>query len=393
MRADFNVPLKDGKITSNQRILATLPTIEYVRSKNPKCIILMSHLGRPDGFVNPKYSLSVVAEELAHLLKSPVKFVTDCVGDSVETEIRNCSAGDIYLLENLRFHPEEEGSSVVDGKKVKADPVAVKAFRHSLTSLGDVYVNDAFGTVHRAHSSIVGIDLPRVSGLLVKKELEYFSKALEGPKISMAILGGAKVSDKIQLIENMLSKVEMLFIGGGMAFTFLKVMGMSIGKSLFDQPGAELVLDIMAKAKQQNVQIILPLDFITADKFASDAKVGYATAKEGIPDEYMGLDIGPETCQLFKEKIKTCSLVLWNGPMGVFEYDSFSKGTKCVLDELVTLTENGAVTIVGGGDSATAVAKWDCESKLSHVSTGGGASLELLEGKELPGISSLTDKE
>jgi len=399
IRVDFNVPLDketNTKITNNQRIVGALPTIKYAIDNGAKAVILMSHLGRPDGKVNSKYSLKPVAAELEKLLSTKVTFVEDCVGPEVEKVVNGTTGGRVVLLENLRFHIEEEGSSKdKDGNKTKADKDDVEKFRKGLTALGDVYINDAFGTAHRAHSSMVGVDLPqKASGFLVKKELEYFAKALEDPKRPfLAILGGAKVSDKIQLIENMLDKVNALIICGGMAFTFKKTLdNMAIGNSLFDEAGAKKVKDLVEKAKKNNVTITLPVDYITADKFAADAKVGYAEDKDGIPDGWMGLDVGEKSVELFKKAIDDAQTILWNGPPGVFEMKAFEKGTRGTMDAAIAGAQNGKIVIIGGGDTATVAAQYGVEDKLSHVSTGGGASLELLEGKDLPGVSALSSK-
>ncbi|KXN68773.1 phosphoglycerate kinase [Conidiobolus coronatus NRRL 28638] len=396
IRVDFNVPFADGKISNNQRIVAALPTINHVLEKGASAVILMSHLGRPDGKVVEKYSLKPVATELSTLLNKPVEFLKDCVGAETEEAVKNASGGKVILLENLRFHAEEEGSSKdAEGKKVKADATKVTEFRESLSKLGDIYVNDAFGTAHRAHSSMVGVNLPiKAAGFLVKKELDFFSKALESPERPfLAILGGAKVSDKIQLIDNLLDKVNSMIIGGGMAFTFKKVLNnMKIGGSLYDDEGAKLVESLVEKAKKNNVDIHLPVDFVTADKFSKDAEVGYATDAEGIPDGWMGLDCGEKSNEINTKAVLAAKTILWNGPAGVFEFDKFDKGTKALLDAVVEASKNGATTIVGGGDTATAVLKWNAEEHLSHVSTGGGASLELLEGKKLPGVVALSSK-
>ncbi|XP_066991159.2 phosphoglycerate kinase [Anabrus simplex] len=396
MRVDFNVPLKDGEITNNQRIVAALDTVKYALNNNAKSVVLMSHLGRPDGSKNLKYTMRPVAEELKKLLDRNVTFLEDCVGPEVESACADPAPGSVILLENLRFHVEEEGKGVdAEGQKIKASPEEVKKFRESLRKLGDIYVNDAFGTAHRAHSSMMGDGFDvRAAGFLLKKELTYFAKALDNPeKPFLAILGGAKVADKIQLINNLLDKVQEMIIGGGMAYTFLKELkGVSIGSSLYDEEGAKIVKDLMAKAEQNGVQIHLPVDFITADKFAEDAAVGCATLESGIPDGWMGLDVGPETNELFKQPLERAKIIVWNGPMGVFEFENFASGTKSVMDAVVEATKRGAITIIGGGDTATCCAKWDTEDKVSHVSTGGGASLELLEGKELPGVAALSDE-
>ena len=396
MRVDFNVPLDGEKVTNDQRILGALPTIKHALEQKPRVVVLMSHLGRPEGQAVPKFSLKPVAGELQRLLGQPVEFVSDCVGPNVEQAVANAKEGSVILLENLRFHIEEEGKGKdANGEKVKADKDAVAQFRAQLTKLGDVYINDAFGTAHRAHSSVVGVELPqRGSGFLMKKELDFFSKALENPERPfLAILGGAKISDKIQLIDNMLDKVNMLIIGGGMSFTFKKALeGVSIGNSLFDEEGSKQVHALMDKAKKNNVEIVFPVDYVTADKFDKNAQVGHADDQSGIPDGWMGLDVGEKSRQRFAETIKKAKTILWNGPPGVFEFDNFAGGSKAVLDACVEAEKNGSTVIVGGGDTATVVAKYHAEEHISHVSTGGGASLELLEGKELPGIAALSNK-
>ncbi|KAK6634082.1 phosphoglycerate kinase [Polyplax serrata] len=395
MRVDFNVPLKDGKITNNQRIVAALETIKYALEKGAKSVVLISHLGRPDGMRNEKYTLKPVAEELQKLLNRKVVFLQDCVNNEVESFCANPEDGSVILLENLRFHIEEEGKGLDSaGNKIKASPENVKKFRESLRKLGDIYVNDAFGTAHRAHSSMLGEGFEkRASGFLLKKELLYFAKALENPERPfLAILGGAKVADKVLLIENLLNKVNEIIIGGGMAYTFLKELNnMEIGNSLYDSEGAKIVGNLMKKAEEKNVKIYLPVDFVTADKFDENAQIGKADVKSGIPSEWMGLDIGEKTRELFKEPISRAKIIVWNGPAGVFEFEKFSHGTKSIMDAVVEATERGATTIIGGGDTATCAAKWGTEDKLSHVSTGGGASLELLEGKILPGVAALSD--
>ncbi|KAI4133021.1 MAG: hypothetical protein LQ347_002342 [Umbilicaria vellea] len=397
IRVDFNVPLDgDKKITNNQRIVGALPTIKYAGEHGAKAIILMSHLGRPDGKKVEKYSMKPIVPELEKLLGKKVIFTDDCVGKEVEETVNKANDGQVILLENLRFHPEEEGSSKdAEGKKVKADKAKVEEFRKGLTALGDIYINDAFGTAHRAHSSMVGVELPqKASGFLMKKELDYFAQALENPQRPfLAILGGAKVSDKIQLIDNLLTKVNSLIICGGMAFTFKKTLeNVKIGNSLFDEAGSKTVGDLVEKAKKNNVKMVLPCDYITADKFDKDAKKGYATDEEGIPDGWMGLDCGEKSIELYKKTISDAKTILWNGPPGVFEFDAFATGTKAMLDAAVDAAQNGKIVIIGGGDTATVAAKYGVEEKLSHVSTGGGASLELLEGKDLPGVSALSSK-
>lgn len=397
IRVDFNVPLDaDKKVTNNQRIAGAIPTIKYATENGAKAVVLMSHLGRPDGKPNPKYSLKPVVPELEKLLGRSVEFAPDCVGPEVEAIVNKADGGNVVLLENLRFHPEEEGSyKDADGKKVKADKAKVDEFRKGLTALGDVYVNDAFGTAHRAHSSMVGVDLPqKAAGFLMKKELDYFAKAIESPKRPfLAILGGAKVSDKIQLIENLLDKVNALVICGAMAFTFKKALyGVKIGNSLFDEAGSKTVGQLMEKAKRNGVHVTLPVDYVTADKFDKDANTGTATDETGIPDGWMGLDCGPESARLFREAIDAAETILWNGPAGVFEFDKFATATKATLDAFTDAVSRGKIGIIGGGDTATVAAKYGAEDKCSHVSTGGGASLELLEGKDLPGVVALSSK-
>jgi len=396
IRVDFNVPMKDGAITNPARIVAALPTIKYALEHQAKAVILMSHLGRPDGKVVGKYSLKPISEELSKQLNKPVKFLPDCVGTEVESAVNSAEPGSVILLENLRFHIEEEGSvKDKDGKKTKADPAAVEQFRSGLTALGDVYVNDAFGTAHRAHSSMVGVKLSqRAAGFLMKKELDYFAKVLENPERPfLAILGGAKVSDKIQLIENMLDKVNSLIITGGMAFTFKKTLdNVKIGNSLFDEAGSSKVAELVEKAKAKNVKLVFPVDYVTADKFDKDAQVGEATDETGIPDGWSGLDVGPKTSELYRATVLESKTILWNGPAGVFEFPAFARGSKDLLDVNIEAAKNGATVIVGGGDTATLAANYNAEDQLSHVSTGGGASLELLEGKTLPGVAELSEK-
>eukprot|EP00924_Labyrinthula_sp_SR-Ha-C_P015947 maker-scaffold_4-snap-gene-14.1-mRNA-1 protein AED:0.15 eAED:0.15 QI:0/0/0.5/1/0/0/2/22/452 len=401
MRVDFNVPLDKatGSIRNTQRIEAALPSIKYALEQGAKPLILMSHLGRPNGQPKPELSLKPVAEALEKFLGTPVEFLSDCVGEEVEKQVL-ASEKSVILLENLRFHIEEEGKAKgANGEKIKADEEKVKEFQKSLSSFGEVYVNDAFGTAHRAHSSMVGVDLEKkAAGFLLEKELVYFSKALENPeKPFVSILGGAKVEDKIQLIFNLLDKVDEMIIGGGMAFTFTKVLNnMKIGSSLFDEAAANqnLVEKIMKKAEEKQVKIHLPTDFVAADSFSADAQHKVATLEEGIEDNWLGLDIGPESSKAFKAVCLNAKTVVWNGPMGVFEFENFRGGTAAVMEGVVEATKLGATTIIGGGDTATCCSPkyFNTEKLVSHVSTGGGASLELLEGKTLPGIAALNDK-
>jgi phosphoglycerate kinase len=397
MRVDFNVPQdkETGAITNPARITAALPTIKYILEQGAS-LVLMSHLGRPDGKRVEKFTLKPVAEKLEELLGKPVKFLPDCVGPEVEAACSSLKPGEVALLENLRFHIEEEGKvKNKDGTKTKADPEKVEAFRASLTKLGDVYANDAFGTAHRAHSSVVGVNSPeKVAGFLMQKELDAFGAVLENPKRPfLAILGGAKVADKIPLIRNLLDKADEIIIGGGMTFTFKKVLdGMEIGESLFDPEGAKIVNDLMEKAKAKGVKIHLAVDFVCGDKFAADAKSQIVDGKDGIPAGWIGLDVGPKSRQLFAEVIARAKTIIWNGPPGVFEFDRFAEATKNMADAIAAATAAGAVSVVGGGDTATAAKKFKVVDKVSHVSTGGGASLELLEGKTLPGVANLSDK-
>jgi phosphoglycerate kinase len=398
MRVDFNVPMdkETGAITNNQRIAAALPSIQYAL-ENGAALVLMSHLGRPNGERNEKFSLRPVAGELSKLLGKPVKFLDDCAGPEVEAACAPdaLKPGDVVLLENLRFHIEETGSrKLADGTKEKAAPADVDAFRASLTKLGDVYVNDAFGTAHRAHSSMVGVDLPqRAAGFLLEKEIRAFTKVLEDPQRPfLAILGGAKVADKIPLIENLIDNANDIIIGGGMAYTFLKVLdGMEIGASLFDPDGAKIVGNLAAKAKEMGVNLHFPVDFVGADKFAADAAINPSTKEEGIPEGWMGLDCGPETRELFNKVVAASKTIVWNGPPGVFEFDAFAETTREMADAIAKATDAGATTVVGGGDTATAAKQFGVADKVTHCSTGGGASLEFLEGKALPGVVALSD--
>jgi len=397
MRVDFNVPQdkSTGAITNTARITAALPTIKYILEQGAS-LVLMSHLGRPDGQKVEKYSLKPVAEKLAEILGQPVKFIPDCVGPDVEKAAAELQPGEIALLENLRFHIEEEGKvKNEDGTSTKADPEKVAAFRASLTKLGDVYANDAFGTAHRAHSSVVGVDLPeKVAGFLMQKELDAFAHVLDNPQRPLlAILGGAKVADKIPLIRNLIDLADEIIIGGGMAYTFKKVLnGMEIGDSLFDPEGAKIASELIEKAETKGVKIHLPVDFVCADKFAPDAATKITDDKAGVPAGWMGLDAGPKSRELFAEVIGRAKTIVWNGPAGVFEFDLFAEGTKSMAEAIAAATANGATSVVGGGDTATAAKKFKVIDKVTHASTGGGASLELLEGKTLPGVANLNDK-
>ena len=397
IRVDFNVPQDKvtGEITNTKRIEAALPTIQYALDKGAS-VVLASHLGRPNGQVTPKFSLAPVAKKLEELIGRPVKFLNDCVGAEVEAACAEAKPGDIILLENLRFHIEEEGKAKdAEGNKIKADKEAVAQFRVSLTKLADVYVNDAFGTAHRDHSSMTGVALPqKAAGFLMNKELKAFDQVLNTPpRPFLAILGGAKVADKIQLINNLLDKADEIIIGGGMAFTFKKVLNnIEIGSSLFDEEGAKLVPELMEKAEKAGKKIILPVDYVAADKFAADAATIEVSDAEGIPAGWMGLDVGVESTKLFVDAIKRAKTIVWNGPAGVFEFEAFEKATKAMADAIVEVTAEGAITVIGGGDTATAAKKYGADKKVTHTSTGGGASLELLEGKVLPGVAVLTDK-
>ena len=393
MRVDFNVPQdkKTGAITNNQRIVAALPTIKFALEQGA-AVVLMSHLGRPDGQKIAKFSLQAVATELEKLLGRPVTFLDDCVGPAVEAACApgKLKAGDVVLLENLRFHIEEEGKvKLEDGTSQKADPKAVEAFRASLTKLGDVFVNDAFGTAHRAHSSMVGVALPeKAAGFLMEAELKAFAKVLDTPdRPLLAILGGAKIADKIPLIKNLIEKADKIIIGGGMAYTFHKQLrGMKIGGSLFDAEGAKIVGELEAKAKARGVELIFPIDFIAADKFAPDANTQPADLEGGIPDGWEGLDAGPKSIELYRNAILSSKTIIWNGPAGVFEFEKFGTATKAMADAIAEVTAKGGTTVVGGGDTATAAKKFNVADKVTHCSTGGGASLEFLEGKALPGV-------
>ena len=380
VRTDFNVPVKDGKVEDDKRIVASLPTVNYLLEKGA-AVILMSHLGRPNGKAKPEFSLKPVAERLQELIKRPVNFLNDCVGPEVEKACAAMKPGDVILLENLRFHIEEEGKAKLeDGSKVKAKEEDVKAFRAKLTKLADIYVNDAFGTAHRDHSSMTGITLPqRACGYLMKKELDFLGAAVEDPKRPfVAILGGAKVSDKISVINNLLPKVDKLIIGGGMAFTFAKAQGFEIGASLCENDKIDMAKQIMGAAGDK---LKLQADVLVTDKLDFKART-IGTAKvvdaNAIPPAWIGIDIGPKTIENFTKVVREAKTVVWNGPMGVFEIEASSKGTFAIAQAMADATAKGATTVIGGGDSASAVKKAGLSKKVSHVSTGGGASLEFL---------------
>ncbi|OGX47169.1 MAG: phosphoglycerate kinase [Omnitrophica WOR_2 bacterium RIFOXYA2_FULL_45_12] len=376
LRCDFNVPQDENlNITDDTRIRASLATIKYILSQSPKKLILISHLGRPDGKATAKYSLKPVALRLKELLGQEVRMLADCVGETVKKDIESAKET-LILLENSRFHPEEE----------KNDP----EFSRALAGLAEVFVNDAFGTAHRAHGSTEGVThyLKSASGLLLEKEINYLGGALEKPKKPfIVILGGAKVSDKITVIENLLPKADEIIIGGGMCYTFLKAQGRQIGNSKLEKDKIDLARDILAQAKKQNVKISLPIDNIVTDKIGEGSKA--EIVGEDIPEGLIGVDIGPKTIESYCADLRGAQTILWNGPLGIFEIDAFANGTKKVAECISKLK---AITIIGGGDTAAAVSKFGLEDKMTHVSTGGGASLEFLEGKTLPGIAALTER-
>lgn len=377
VRCDFNVPLKDGVISSDKRIVAALPTIQYLLEKGA-AVILCSHLGRPKGEVMPEYSLAPVAKRLSELLGKPVAMAADVVGADAKAKAAALKSGELLMLENVRF---EKGET-------KNDATLSEAF----AALAEVYVNDAFGSAHRAHASTAGVaaHLPAVCGYLIQKEITLMGKALADPKRPfVAILGGAKVSDKIGVIKNLLDKVDTLIVGGGMAYTFAKASGYPIGNSLCEDDKVDLAREMVQKAKDKGVNFLLPVDTVCGDKFDANCAMQTVEASAGIPDGWMGMDIGPKTVDLFCAAIKGAGTVVWNGPMGVFEFDNFANGT---LKVATAVAESGATSIIGGGDSAAAVTKLGFGDKMTHISTGGGASLEFLEGLELPGIAALNDK-
>lgn len=376
VRVDFNVPMADGAITDETRIRAAIPTIEYLVEQGAK-VILASHLGRPKGEVKEDMRLTAVGIRLAELMGKPVTKLDESIGQAVEEAVANMQDGDILLLENVRFHAGEE----------KNDPTLAQQF----AQLADIYINDAFGAAHRAHASTEGIakHIPAVSGFLMQKELDVLGKALSNPEHPFtAIIGGAKVKDKIGVIESLLEKVDHLIIGGGLSFTFIKAQGHDIGKSLLEEDKIELAKSFIEKAKAKGVQLHMPVDAVVANEFSQDAETQIVDV-DAIPADWMGLDIGPKTAANYAEVIKNSKLIIWNGPMGVFEMDKFANGTKTVADAMAT---TAGYTVIGGGDSAAAVEKFEVADKMDHISTGGGASLELMEGKELPGIVALNDK-
>jgi phosphoglycerate kinase len=380
VRVDFNVPIENGVVIDNTRIVESLPTIKKILAEGGR-VILMSHLGRPKGKPNMEFTLKPVAQRASELLGQEVRFVPNCIGEAAKASVANLKDGECLLLENLRFHKEEEENN--------AD------FAKELATLGDVYVNDAFGSAHRAHASTEGVTRfikPAVAGYLMKKELDYLGKALENPaRPFTAILGGAKVSGKIDVIQNLMNKVDTLIIGGGMAYTFFKAQGMEIGNSILEVNKIELAKSILDEVSKRSIKFLLPVDCVIAEKFDNDVQKKFVPANK-IEAGWQGLDIGPETIKLFREVIQSSKTIVWNGPMGVFEFDNFAEGTTDIAKALAEVTKSGAITVVGGGDSAAAIAKAGLEKAVTHVSTGGGASLEFLEGKVLPGVAALTDK-
>ena len=380
MRVDFNVPIDKGVITSEKRIDASLPSIKFLSGQGAK-VILMSHLGRPKGEKKPEFSMKPVAENLKTKITAPVSFVNDCIGDAVTKAVVGMNNGDVLVLENLRFYKEEE----------KNDP----EFSKKLASLGDIYVNDAFGTAHRAHASTEGVTKyfkECAAGYLMKKELDYLGIAMSNPKRPfVAVMGGAKVSDKIEVITSLLAKVDTLIIGGGMVYTFYKAQGKETGKSLLEADKVEVAKKILADAKAKGKKLLLPVDDVVAGEFKNESP-SRVVENGNIPKDMMGLDIGPKSIALFCKELETAKTIVWNGPMGVFEMENFSKGTFAIAQALAQATAKGATTIIGGGDSASAIKKAGLSKKVSHVSTGGGASLEFLEGKILPGVAALTEK-
>lgn len=397
MRVDYNVPFdKNGNISNNQRITETIPTINEIFAKGAHSLVLLSHLGRPCGQVVPKSSLRPVATRLQELINRPVTFLSDCVGEEVENACAHPEKGAIILLENCRFHVEEEGSGVdAEGNKIKATKEAVDAFRAALTRLGDVYINDAFGTAHRAHSSMVGVNLPiRAAGNLIKRELDAFIPILEQPhRPLLSILGGSKVTDKIKLIKNLLDKVDEMIICGGMSYTFLKVAyGVEIGDSLFDEQGANIVQELLQKAEEKHVKIHLPIDFRCGDEFKATCNTRVFTKEEGIPKGWSGMEDGPASLEIYKQAVARANTIIWNGPAGVYEFEAFQSCTRGILEACAEAKQRGAIVVIGGGDCATCAMQWGFGNALTHISTGGGASLQLLEGGDMPGLMALSNK-
>ena len=380
VRVDYNVPLKDGKVDNPKRITATEKTVKYLLGKGCK-VVLIAHLGRPKGKVAPEFSLAPVAPEVEKIMGVKVHFASDCVGAVAEDAVQNAKNGDIVLLEALRFHPEEEKND--------------KAFAAQLAKLGEFFVQEAFGTVHRAHASTSAITefLPSAAGFLIQKEVEFLGGALENPaRPFAAIIGGAKVSDKIMVLNNLLDKVDVLIVGGGMAYTFNAALGYNVSNSLLEENKEEEAKAIMAKAKEKGVKLLLPVDNIAAKEFAEGVPT-VTTDSPNIPEGYMGLDIGPKTIKLFEEALSECKTIFWNGPVGVFEMPTYAKGSFAIAETLVKLTEKGAITIIGGGDSLNVLKKAKLSSsKVPPASTGGGASMEFVEGNELPGLTALLKK-
>jgi phosphoglycerate kinase len=381
VRVDFNVPFDENmRITDDIRITASLPTINSLLQKGA-ALVLISHLGRPKGKVNPKYTLKPVAARLSELVTAPVRFVQDCIGSEVEQAVAGLKCGEILLLENLRFHAEEEANEA--------------GFAQQLARLGDVFVNDAFGAAHRAHASTEGVThfmSPSVAGLLMQKEINYLGRAIEDPQHPyLAIIGGAKISGKIDVIQNLLTKVDVLLIGGGMMYTFLKAQGREIGSSLLEEDKIDLARQLLDQASNGKCRLVLPVDTVVVKEVNNDAQSSVVPV-DAIPAGMAGVDIGPATVAQFRDLVLGSKTIVWNGPMGIFEMPSFAAGTNAIAQALADATVNGAVTIVGGGDSAAAIAAVGLESRISHVSTGGGASLEFLEGKVLPGVQALSDR-